>query len=153
MLHVTKETVKSQIIRTREERQKLQLEEIRLVLTANELRADDITQLNGSSNWLNVLPLKHESYMLSKREFFDAIALRYRWNLKYLPSICGCGKTFTVDHDISCLKSGFIHRRHNEIRDLFARLLDDVCNDVSIEPTLTPLTGEMLPTSSNLMWM
>ena len=32
--------------------------------------------------------------------------------------------------------------RHNEVRDLTAELLNVVCNDVSIEPSLTPLSGE-----------
>ena len=32
--------------------------------------------------------------------------------------------------------------RHNEIRDLTASLLGEVCGDVQIEPTLIPLSGE-----------
>ena len=32
--------------------------------------------------------------------------------------------------------------RHNEVRDLTAELLAEVCNDVATEPSLTPLTGE-----------
>ena len=32
--------------------------------------------------------------------------------------------------------------RHNEIRDFTASLLDEVCGDVQIEPTLIPLSGE-----------
>ena len=31
---------------------------------------------------------------------------------------------------------------HNEIRDLTASLLDEVCGNVQIEPTLIPLSGE-----------
>ena len=34
--------------------------------------------------------------------------------------------------------------RHNDVRDLTAELLNVVCNDVSIEPSLTPLSGERL---------
>ena len=141
--------IRSQIIKTRNDRQKIQLEQIRLDLNANEIRANDLAQLKGSSNWLTALPIQQETYVLSKREFFDAISLRYRWNIKYLPAACACGKTFTIDHAISCIKGGFIHRRHNEIRDLFAKLFDEVCHDVSIEPTLVPLTGEVLPAGSN----
>ena len=40
-------------------------------------------------------------------------------------------------------------RRHNRIRDLFAKLLDDVATGVHIEPALQPLTGEILPDSAN----
>ena len=34
--------------------------------------------------------------------------------------------------------------RHNEIRDLTANLLSEVCNNVCIEPHLQPITGECL---------
>ena len=34
--------------------------------------------------------------------------------------------------------------RHNEIRDLTANLLSEVCNEVTIEPHLQPLSGEQL---------
>ena len=42
------------------------------------------------------------------------------------------------------MKGGFISIRHNEVRDSFGQLLDDVCHDVSTEPTLQPLTRETL---------
>ena len=31
--------------------------------------------------------------------------------------------------------------RHNEICDVLAGLLSETCHDVSVEPTLQPLTG------------
>ena len=37
---------------------------------------------------------------------------------------------------------GFI--RHNEVRNITATLLSEVCHNVSIEPHLQPLTGEIL---------
>ena len=43
---------------------------------------------------------------------------------------------------MSCKKGGFINVRHNDVRDLTACLLTKVCKDVSVEPLLTPLTGE-----------
>ena len=39
-------------------------------------------------------------------------------------------------------------RRHNRLRDMFAELLDQVANEVQIEPPLEPLTGEVLPTGT-----
>ena len=39
-------------------------------------------------------------------------------------------------------QSGYTHLRHNEIRDTFATLLDEVCHDVEIEPKLQSLEGE-----------
>ena len=44
---------------------------------------------------------------------------------------------------LTCPKGGFIINRHNELRDLRAEILDEVCNDVKIEPLLQPLNGEM----------
>ena len=54
-----------------------------------------------------------------------------------------------MDHAVSCLKGGFVHRRHDEIRDLLATVIDEGHHDVSTEPALTPLTGEVLPPSAN----
>ena len=31
--------------------------------------------------------------------------------------------------------------RHNEIRDTFAKLMDDICYDVELQPKLQPLEG------------
>ena len=106
-------------------------------------------QMKGASNWLTSLPLKMENYALNKREFRDAIRMRYRWPLRYLPTICACGKQFSVDHAMSCLKGGFIHQRHDDIRDLFGQLATEVSHDVEIEPALLPLTGEQLHATAN----
>ena len=142
--------IRRRITGQREARHRAQLEELRSTMTDEQIRANDISQLKGSSIWLTGLPLVEEGYVLSKREFFDAIHLRYRWQLRWLPSHCACGKLFTVDHALSCLKGGFIHRRHDEIRDLLAATIDEVAHDVSTEPALTPLSGETLPPSANI---
>ena len=130
-------------------KQKHVLDEIRSKMSIEQKLANDISQLKGSSSWLTSLPLAQEGYVLNKREFFDAIAIRYRWNLKRLPSTCPCSKPFTLDHAVSCLKGGFVHRRHNEIRDIIAKLLRDVSPEVQTEPILQPLTGEELKQSAN----
>ena len=44
----------------------------------------------------------------------------------------------------------FIHRRHDELQDIVANLLDEVAYAVRVEPPLTPLTGEGLPSGSNI---
>ena len=49
---------------------------------------------------------------------------------------------------MSCLKGGFIHQRHDIIRDTLAKFFSEVCTVVEIEPTLIPLTGEVLPKST-----
>ena len=80
----------------------------------------------------------------TQKGFQDAIALRYNWTPLQSPSTCGCGTKFSIDHALSCPKGGFPSIRHNEIGDLTANLLSEVCSDVQIEPDLQPLTGEIL---------
>ena len=81
-------------------------------------------------------------FHLTKRKFWDAVNIRYAWPLTGLPSRCACGDPFNLEHALKCKKGGFIIQRHNELRDLTADLLDEVCNDVAIEPPLETLTGE-----------
>ena len=47
------------------------------------------------------------------------------------------------------MKGGLVHSRHDDVRDLFATLLKDVCHDVEVEPHLETLTGEVLSSSAN----
>ena len=81
---------------------------------------------------------------LNKREFRDAVRLRYDWPIPTNPSVCVCANLLTVDHVMFCQHGGLIIQRHNEIRDLQAELLDMVCYDVRVEPALQPITGEEL---------
>ena len=45
---------------------------------------------------------------------------------------------------MSCKKGGFINTSHNEIRDITAKMLDEIFNDVRREPSLIKLRGEVL---------
>ena len=81
-------------------------------------------------------------YMLNKQTFFDLIHIRYGWKLSQLPETCECGSMFNVDHALSCKKDGFVSLRHNQIRDITAKLLRKICYDVHVEPLLQVLTGE-----------
>ena len=45
-------------------------------------------------------------------------------------------------------KGGFPSLRHNEISDITADLVSEVCHNVCTEPVLKPLLGKSLPTSS-----
>ena len=48
-----------------------------------------------------------------------------------------------IQHAMSCKKGGeFITIRHNDLCDLTANLLTEVCKDIDIEPQLLPVTGE-----------
>ena len=118
-------------------------------MNGDQKRANEIAQMKGASNWLTSLPIREENYVLNKREFYDAIRMRYRWPLKFIPTTCACGKRFSVDHALSCLKGGFVHQRHDEIRDLFGQTATEISKDVKIEPNLLPLTGEQLHATAN----
>ena len=48
------------------------------------------------------------------------------------------------------MKGGFVHQRHDEIRNLIGKTLDDVYKEVAIEQPLAPLTGEVLGESANV---
>ena len=37
--------------------------------------------------------------------------------------ICACGERFSVNHELSCRKGGFIMMRHNNVRDFFTVML------------------------------
>ena len=88
-------------------------------------------------------------FNLKKREFRDAIKLRYDWPVDDIPSTCVCGGAVTVDHAMICKRGGFITQCHNELRDLEAELLNMVCTDVEIEPVLQDISGEQLGRGSN----
>ena len=89
-----------------------------------------------------MLPIHENGFTLHKGAFHDTIVLRYGWLPSNLSSTCTCGKSFTVEHALSCPLGGFPSIRHNEIHDLTANLMAEVCRDVLIEPTLQPITGE-----------
>ena len=140
---------KKEITKARDENHKSTLINLRKKMSPAEIRANDLAQLKGASSWLNALPLKSENYVLNKREFHDAICLRYRWQIKYLPTMCACGKVFSVDHAMSCTKGGFIHQRHDEVKEILASLTKEICNDVEIEPHLLEISGESFSKSTN----
>ena len=107
-------------------------------------RAILLSREKGASSWLNTLPIREHGFALHKGAFRDALALRYGWTPKEIPVECTCGKSFTVEHALSCTRGGFPTLRHNEVRDLTASLLSEVCSNVSIEPALQELSGETL---------
>ena len=110
-----------------------------------------LAQERGASSWRTALPISELGFALHKGAFRDAPCLRYGWQLARTPEKCDCGHQFSVEHALSCPMGGFPSLRHNEIRDLTANLLSEVCNNISIEPHLQPLSEEHLfQATSNL---
>jgi len=70
-------------------------------------------------------------------------------DLQNLPSNCVCGRSNTVEHALSCPNGAFPTIRHNNIRDLTAELMAEVCHDITTEPSLQPLNEESLSLRTN----
>ena len=66
-----------------------------------------------------------------------------------LLTLCVCGDSFNLQHALSCPKGGLVITKHNELRNLTAKIVCEVCQNVVIERLLTPLTREELLKSSN----
>ena len=114
------------------------------ILSPEYMRIVELASEKGASCWLTVLPIDSSGFALHKSGFRDALCLRYGWPCKDLPSQCKCGNQPSVDHLLSCPMGGYPSLRHNEIRDITASFLSEVCRDVSIEPRLQELSGELL---------
>ena len=94
------------------------------------------------------VPIKELDYNLNKKEFRDAIKLRYDCELTDKPKMWVCGVKFSVNRTVVCQLGGFIMRR-----DLEVEILRMVCNDVEEEQILQEVTGGTSNHSSNKAFM
>ena len=62
--------------------------------------------------------------------------------------MCVCGTEFSADHAMTCSFGGFPTIRHNELRDIIAEQISEVCHNVAVEPLLQPLDGETFKAKS-----
>ena len=124
---------KSEIKQKRNEIHKSTLEKIRSNMSDQEKRINEANQEIGSYNWLTSLPIKENNYNLNKDQFWDALRIRFNWN------ILGYHQNVHMEK-----KGGFVSIRHNEVRDITTQLLKEVCSDVKKEPPLIGLTGELM---------
>ena len=121
---------------------------LRATISNSLQHAMDLAQEKGASSWLTSLLLEEFSFTLHKSAFRDAIAFRYGCQPLHIPTTCACGTNFPVEHVPSCPKGGFPTVQHNEVRDLTAFLMSEVCHNMCVEPTLQPITGEALSGTS-----
>ena len=142
---------KTSIHTTNRQLAKQQSESVRTLLSPQLQRLFDIANEKGVSSWLTALPISEHGFNLHKRAFWDAICIRYGVQPSSLPTSCACGSPMSINHCLNCRQGGFTIFRHNDIRDLTARLLGEVCHQVTTEPVLQPLSGESLhPSSANV---
>ncbi|XP_066919036.1 uncharacterized protein [Clytia hemisphaerica] len=136
----TKAAIKTEKTRRNQDKQ----DRIRAEMTDDQKRIHEANCYTGASNWLTNLPIRDQGYDLNKEQFHDALRIRYDWSIPRLPSECVCGNRFDISHALSCKKGGYVTLRHNEVRDITAKLLDEVCVNVRNEPRLITLDGEGL---------
>ena len=127
------DTVKRQLRRQQRESLKIEADAVIDVLPPTQNRSAKVAQEKGSSTWLAALPIDQLGFCLSKAQFWDAVSMRYGWQLRLVPQKCRCGKDFEINHVLICKVGGFHTIRHNQLRDTTADLLREVCNDVSVE--------------------
>ena len=135
--------IRNEISKARETKQKNDRDSIKnnLAERIDVGRRMDMVQETGASNWLTALPIRAKGFSLNRQEFNDALALRYGWPIDGLPQECQCGSPFNTDHAMTCKTGGFICSRHDEVRDLTAQMLREVCQDVRVEPPLIQTNG------------
>ena len=134
----TKLTIKKEKVT----RNKEILQSIKEHVSPEKRKLLEISIENGASTWLTTLPIKDEGFQLDKQSFWDLLKIRYGYQLSRIPERCPCGSNFDLQHALSCKKGGFVSQRHNTLRNVTAKLMSEVCNDVKVEPPLQQLTGE-----------
>ena len=136
--------LKLDIKRVKESNYKSCLQELIVQVNEKENWLVKISTKKGVSNWLTILPITEHGFELSKQQFWDSVRLRYGREIANLPIFCPCGSKLEIQHSIICKKGGFVSIRDNDLRDLTARIVSEICKDTEIEPKLLPLSGEQL---------
>ena len=104
----------------------MKLEAVKCNLNDKQRHASTLVSENVASSWLAALPLKRYGFTLTKSDFQDGLALRYGWEPKSIPANCPGGEPFTVTHSLHCGFGGYTHMRHNEIRDTYTKIMEDI---------------------------
>ena len=107
--------------------------------------------MQNAHHWITALPIQKQGLYLHKQEFQDALRLRNGWELAKVLSHCVCGTSFSVDHAMICCHDGLTFICHNELRNLTASWLHEVCHSVAAEPSLQPFTGKALVSTLDLL--
>ena len=94
------------------------------------------------SGWLSVLPRAVDGFDLSAEQFRDRVAQRYGKQPLGLPVNCdGCGKPFSLQHGLSCMKGGLVKQGHDNLRDECIKLSEMAWGGVTSEPLIKEESG------------
>ena len=145
------QSIKTDLRRQKQQATETAVQEIRETRSPPKQRMMDLLGEKGSSSWLSVLPLKDQGFNFNKGKFRNALNLRCGWQMKNVPRHCRCGKAFSTDHAMTCPSGGLPIARHNEIRDITAQCLTEVCTDVEKEPQLQSLSYYHARPTSRMM--
>ena len=130
------QSIKCNIRRTKQQLLNTQFHNIKSRTDPLLQRTIDMLSAKCSSLWLTALPIREQGFHLNKQEFQDALRLRYEWELSRGPSHSMCGATFSANHAMICCLGRLTFIRHNELQDLTASWLHEVCHDMAAEPPL-----------------
>ena len=107
--------------------------------------AVNFASVKRASGWLTALPLQKHGFACFPGCFGFTLWLVTSHFILYIlyseTALCACGSSFSVDHVLSCPKGGLPSLRHNDVRDLTASLLTEVCSQVIVEPELQPVSN------------
>ncbi|KAL7477822.1 hypothetical protein ACHAW6_003615 [Cyclotella cf. meneghiniana] len=95
--------------------------------------------LGDTGTLLTTIPDRFSGTELSKTEWHDNMSLHYGWHPLALPDHCnGCGKGFTVEHELNCKKGGLVAICHDDAQDKWAHLcsLSLSSTQVTVKPTI-----------------
>ena len=70
--------------------------------------------------------------------------MQYGWLLSNVPTTWAYYSKYDFQDNMTCKKGRLVSIGHNDIRDLTAKILREVCNDIKVEAKLIPLTGEQV---------
>ena len=115
--------IKLEVKKEKENSHKYIMEYLKENLSEKSNRILQLSTEKGVSNWPTMLPSAEYDFELPKQQFWDSISLRYGWEISKLSATRLCRSKFDKQNSMSCKKGGFVTIRHNELRDLTAKIL------------------------------
>ena len=78
--------------------------------------------------------------------------IRSEWPISRLRNICSCLAKYNLQHSLSCKKCGFVSLRHNHLRKITAKLIDQECYGIRIEAAFQIITDKEFDSRSMIVW-